>query len=475
MDCIICCESFNKSTRTKIICNTCDNDSGNACQSCCKKFILDSSTKEKCMICNTEWNYEFMYDNFTHVFVKNELKNHNTKLLLEKQIAKLPETQEYANKFKLMNGLHYQKNLLIEENKKLNDLIKKNKQKIDIILVTIGDVYTDIHDGEKNSVVSVEKYNCKCPIGDCLGFLNSSYECGLCDNVICKLCMEIKTLNDDNIHICDDDKKKTIALIKKDTKGCPKCGEMIHKIDGCDQMWCITCHTPFSWRTGIIEVGNVHNPEYYRWMREGGIEIPRDAGVVVRNQCGDFLPDYQNFLMKLRMIFPQKQSYETLRRTDSYEVIILSNMHRLIIHMINESRYLGQRLNSSDLHEKNFRKDYLLNVIDKNKFEKSLMKLHRGNEIDVQYENVWKLISAVLYEYIGLIYEFEITNSNIKELQNKTINIVKSSKQVIKCSNKSFKRIGQIYGVVYPGLRQDWRDVGNYAEHLKRIERENVD
>ena len=160
--------------------------------------------------------------------------------------------------------------------------------------------------------------------------------------------------------------------------------------------------------------------------------------------------------------------------SDSPEVIILSNMHRLIIHITNESRYLRQRLNRSDAHEKTFRKDYLLNIIDKKKFQQSLMKLHRANEIEVQYENVWKLISAVLYEYVGLIAEFEIFGNNIEELKNKIINIVKSSKQVIQCSNKSFKRIGQIYGVVYPGLKPDWREVGNYSEYLKRIERENV-
>ena len=36
-------------------------------------------------------------------------------------------------------------------------------------------------------------------------------------------------------------------------------------------MWCTSCHTPFSWKTGaIVTSGTVHNPHYYQWLRNGG-------------------------------------------------------------------------------------------------------------------------------------------------------------------------------------------------------------
>jgi hypothetical protein len=41
-------------------------------------------------------------------------------------------------------------------------------------------------------------------------------------------------------------------------------------------MWCIQCHTAFSWRTGKIE-HTVHNPHYYEYLRRtGGGTIPRN-------------------------------------------------------------------------------------------------------------------------------------------------------------------------------------------------------
>jgi hypothetical protein len=70
-------------------------------------------------------------------------------------------------------------------------------------------------------------------------------------------------------------------MLKKNTKPCPKCGVRISKIDGCDQMWCVECKTAFSWNTGNIESGKIHNPHYYQFMRERG-GMPRDPNDVVR-------------------------------------------------------------------------------------------------------------------------------------------------------------------------------------------------
>lgn len=125
-----------------------------------------------------------------------------------------------------------------------------------------------------------------CPADQCRGFLNAQWICGLCDAHVCKKCHDIlpKTVPEPNMpatampatstegqapeHTCDPNKVATAQLLAKDTKPCPKCAAMIFKVDGCDQMWCTQCHTAFSWRTGLIEEGRVHNPEYYRWMRE---------------------------------------------------------------------------------------------------------------------------------------------------------------------------------------------------------------
>jgi hypothetical protein len=52
----------------------------------------------------------------------------------------------------------------------------------------------------------------------------------------------------------------------------------------CDQMFCVDCHTAFSWNTGNVVNGVIHNPHYYEYLRKVGNGVaPRNAGDV---PCG---------------------------------------------------------------------------------------------------------------------------------------------------------------------------------------------
>ena len=49
-------------------------------------------------------------------------------------------------------------------------------------------------------------------------------------------------------------------------------GEDMTVLRNCDQMWCVMdgCGTAFSWNSGHIVTGVVHNPHYYEWLRRNG-------------------------------------------------------------------------------------------------------------------------------------------------------------------------------------------------------------
>ena len=126
-----------------------------------------------------------------------------------------------------------------------------------------------------------------CPAGDCRGFLSQVWKCGMCDNWTCPDCHEVKGLEKDGPHMCDPNSVETAKMLAKDSRPCPKCASVIFKIDGCDQMFCTQCHTAFSWRTGRVEMGTIHNPHYYEYQRQRGT-VPRNPGDV---PCGGF-PDW---------------------------------------------------------------------------------------------------------------------------------------------------------------------------------------
>jgi hypothetical protein len=61
----------------------------------------------------------------------------------------------------------------------------------------------------------------------------------------------------------------------------------------CDQMWCTSCMTQFSWSKGNIIDGHNHNPHYYQWIRErNNGTVPRTPGDGAPFCGNNNLPDY---------------------------------------------------------------------------------------------------------------------------------------------------------------------------------------
>ncbi len=125
-----------------------------------------------------------------------------------------------------------------------------------------------------------------CPAPDCKGMLNQQYKCSTCTLTFCSRCFEPKVDAKANSHVCDENLVNTIKVIKSTSKKCPKCSERIEKESGCDQMWCPTCKVAFSWRTGKIESGYIHNPHYFEYLRSTNQPIARAPGDEI-NRCGE--------------------------------------------------------------------------------------------------------------------------------------------------------------------------------------------
>lgn len=198
----------------------------------------------------------------------------------------------------------------------------------------------------------------KCPENQCLGYLDSELRCGMCSLKLCPACYEIQR---DNLHQCNPDQVETLRLILRDSKPCPQCGISISKVDGCDQMWCVSCKTAFSWVTGQKETGRIHNPEYFRWMREHGQHVP-----VTQEAC-----DIPNLVYVIRLL-------RHLRLIDHMYGYTVLDFFRQVEHLL-AHRAIQRPFHRNLVHD---RIRFLKKGIDKETFESVVFasdrQTHRG-------------------------------------------------------------------------------------------------
>jgi hypothetical protein len=314
---MVCIEKFNKSTRKPVVCPYCTTS---ICRTCVQTTLLQENSP-KCIMpeCKKGWSDEFLSESFTKAWIDTTYKAHRSKVLLDQEKARLPDTQEDAARYinakaiaepraarmralreQLDNlPLHKQLTDMLEgkdnkeqqrirksaEYKALWKLVKKEGESIaqEIEQIRTDNVVENINfsintygldwvyrngGGPAKKVEKKWTFVGKCPKAECMGFVDLEYTCGLCKVEVCKECMEPKTAT----HECNPDTVLNVKAMRKEAKPCPKCAAMISKIDGCDQMWCTQCHTAFSWRTGEEET-LVHNPHFYEWMRRTGQQM----------------------------------------------------------------------------------------------------------------------------------------------------------------------------------------------------------
>ena len=256
MDCPICVEHV--ATCKTVTCPSCQSV---ACFKCIGKYIEGITTDNiKCMSCSTNWNRVFLYKNLPiqMIFGKGIVRKQRENILFEREKARLPESQEVIKEIK-------RKEAIREEMEKME--------------TRLAELRYDYHCGRKKTSEDNNKMICGCPINDCRGFITSqNYACGLCNTQICKSCHVVKACGEDaDEHVCKEDDKESIRLLRKDTKPCPGCGAASKKTEGCAQVWCMVCKKAWNWTTGQIETGYVHATDYFNYMRANGLAIPERA------------------------------------------------------------------------------------------------------------------------------------------------------------------------------------------------------
>ena len=367
-----------------------------ACQLCNQKFIEDRLIEPICMNCGKIWSREFLLNNAEN---KQWVYRHIGKYILEKEKMLLPETQEEASKIleikNLLKGLHeLPTNAKIKrmykhfDSELLQNVLEEKQELRKKVLNVINDKkdQTITYSGRITSTNSkkIVHYIFKCP-RECRGFISNNYDCGTCKKSICKLCHFELDLG----HKCNKDDIKSASIVSSSTKPCPKCLTCIFKSGGCDQMFCTQCNTAFSWISGEIELGLVHNPHYYEYLAT----LSSTSQTIDVIACGE-IPDANMFFIKI------------IACTDIASWIAkLQALHRTIIHTRNVIMREWRINNIKD--NLDLRIQYLLNELDCSVWEIKLMNREKKRMKIKSVYDLLQLIIVVMEDFVRKVYSFD--------------------------------------------------------------------
>jgi hypothetical protein len=424
--CVVCRERFTSILRKKALCKFCQ---ASACSKCIEQYLLTRHEDAHCLHCRVNYTDATLFEICTKTYLQQTYFKHRQEVLINRNRAQLPLLQDAAMREKhgrerniIMGGLQKEINQIraarnevlvlynrayvayygqngvrTDEGMRLieslmaqaEDLREQVREKRTLMVQVRwpGHAYQEHRVEEKEE--EKKKFVRRCTRDGCKGFLSTAWKCGICEWYSCSKCFAVKGKTHDVEHECKKEDIDTAELIKKECKPCPKCGEFIEKSSGCDQMFCISCQTPFSWTTGkIVTSGPIHNPHYYEWLKRTGGNVQRNPADV---PCGGFPAAWE--LVR----FP--------RGTNKDIANMFFEFHRICMELQDIStRTYRSHLDQETMNEVNIK--FLLDDIDEKKWGQLLATNEKKRKRDSEIQEVLGAFRMVAVELINRVQQF---------------------------------------------------------------------
>ncbi len=380
--CCVCIETFTKQpSRKQAKCPYCDVK---ACVGCTQQYLLSITEDPHCMGCRKAWSREVMDQLLLVTWINGDYKKHRETVLTDRERSRLPAAQIIVERQKSAKERYPIRDKIMDNIRELElqiAILRSNyyteSRRIELLLAGQDPFATGTATKAREEERRV--FVMPCPAGDCRGFLSQAYKCGVCDIYVCPECREVKGLQRDSPHTCDANNVATVQKMKKECRPCPECGVSIFKIEGCDQMFCTACNTPFSWTTGKkVVVGAIHNPHYFEYLRKvNGGSLPRAPGDI---PCLALLPgawEYDRQVTRRFMIGGMKET------TDLYQGLMqLTHIHAVEIPAVT--------VRAEDQDNTDYNVAYLIKNIDEARWKQLIQqkekKRMKKDELRMRYE-----------------------------------------------------------------------------------------
>ena len=312
--CLICCAD---EATCEFKCPLCPQS---ACIQCWMTSLLGDRSGLRCFDCRREWVVETLLSAPAFSAHRAVVLDHTAAIEFDKELSLLVVSQEEAALQRQIRRLTLERNELGSLKQVERRFRKSEAEACEAAKVAHREKTAALNQEQRAlkdrsqlygpatgrrtqqpAPTNVATYVQRCD-DPCRGFVRASDSiCSVCERKACRHCghMLQSKISPADDHRCDPDEIATYEERRKNHKLCPNCHAEIFKAFGCDQMFCVSCHTAFSWSTLAIDRGNIHNPEYFRYLatlqEHGAPALLRVEDVA----CGE-LPEYREFITVVR-------------------------------------------------------------------------------------------------------------------------------------------------------------------------------
>ncbi len=323
MNCIICFESSQDSIR-------CFGCSASFCRHCCEQYLLSAKGNPCCpvMTCKSWWNRDFLYSVLSRDFMREWIKKRQDDLF-KRELPLMSATAVLVPNHREADAKRKQAAELREEIRALLKIVQENREEASRL-----EFQAETLENIKLTDIVPQSYSMRCLTDSCRGWLDSKFACNVCLKNFCAKCHVEEAAS----HTCDNGQVESVRFIQATSRGCPTCATWISKIEGCDQMYCTVCDTAFSWRSGAVENGIIHNPHYLQQMNMSGYmpRMPVTDDLPAWRDLADLIPRDEELIRGFYAVV-----YDLLQKQDDLFKPINNDYERaqLMINKITEAKF----------------------------------------------------------------------------------------------------------------------------------------